>query len=282
MINLLKMDLYRMFKNRVTWLCILGTVILMISSVFLTSSDINYYSSHQEELKQIEANRDRSEDWGIYIGSVMPEWCKDIEAPVVALIANNIQSKMLLLFLVVLLVDFVNGENKTGFLLNIVGQISNRGYIIVSKVIITAIFSFIQLLSTCVIIGISSQLFLGYTNFEGISNFLPFISMQLLLQIAFGTLIIFIVTFTKSTIASMVIGILLSSGIIQVLDPIFRAILNKSKEFSIMYYTISGNIGQLRIGSSKDVYLRSFFIVILVLMITSYISIYLIRKRDVE
>lgn len=279
--NLLKMDLYRMFKSKVTWLCILGTAIMMLSSVFLTSSDIKYYTSHQEELKQIEENAGGGEDWGIYIGSVMPMWCKGAEAPVVDLIANNVQSKILLIFLVVFLVDFVSGENKSGFLLNIAGQVSNRGYIIISKIVITAIYSFIQLLSTCAIIGLSSKLFLGYINLDRITDFIPFITMQLLLQIAFGTLIIFIVTLTKSTIASLVISILLSSGIVQVADPLFRIVLNKLKSFSIMYYTISGNIGQLSVGSSSTIYLRSLAITALVIIVTSAISIYLIQKRDV-
>lgn len=280
--NVLKMDLYRMFRSKVTWLCVLGTIIMMLFSIFMTSSDIDYYTIHQEELVQVEGKADGSEDWGIYIGSVMPAWCRGEEVPIVDLFASNIQSKIMLIFLVVFLVDFVNSENKCRFLQNIAGQVSNRGTIVLSKIVITVIYSVIQLFGVCTIIGISSQIFLGYINLEGLAGSVLFFLMQLLLQIAFGTLVIFIVMLTQSTIASMVIGLLLSSGMIQVLDPLFMGVLDRSRSFSVMYYTLSGNIGRLRADSSTAIYLQAFIIAIVVLAITGFISMHTIQRRDVE
>lgn len=282
MINVLKMDLYRMFKSKVTWLCILGTAIMMLFSVFMTSSDIHYYKSHPNELRQSEGKADGSQDWGIYMGSIMPSWCKGEEAPIANLIASNIQSKIILLFLVVFLVDFVNSEHKSRFLQNVTGQVPNRGVFILSKLIMTAMYSLLQLLFVCTVIGLSSKLFLGYINLYDLGKFALFIVVQFFLQISFGSLIILIVTLTRSTIASMIIGILLSSGILQVLDPLLRGILHKTKSFSVMYYTITGNIGRLNVDSNAAVYLQTFIVVAVYLILTSAISIYVIENRDVE
>ena len=40
MINVIKMDLYRMVKNKATWLIFLASMLMMFASIFMTSQDL--------------------------------------------------------------------------------------------------------------------------------------------------------------------------------------------------------------------------------------------------
>ncbi|SET16978.1 ABC transporter permease [[Clostridium] polysaccharolyticum] len=282
MLKLFKMDVYRMAKSKATWLCIAGTILMVMFSVFMTSSDVHYYIDHPDELKKIERNQEEGEGWGIYIGSVMPSWCKGEKVPYVNLVENNIQSKMVLLFFVVFVVGFVNSENKCRFVQNISGQISNRGKIILSKIFISTLFTVIQMLSVMFFIGIASAMLFGYINMEHLKGIFLFMGIEMLLQAAFGTFIILVITVTKSTIGSMVIGILLSSGIAQVFDPLCKAVFHVSKSFSIMFYTLTGNIGQMNTLSDGYHYRKAFIIAVTMLVAAGYISAKIMQKRDVE
>ena len=106
MINVIKMDLYRMVNNKATWLIFLASMLMMFASIFMTSQDLAYYNSNPTALQDLQANGDEV-NWGIYIGSVKPEWCTGTEVPLMELVAVNVKSKLLLMFLVV----FVTCEN---------------------------------------------------------------------------------------------------------------------------------------------------------------------------
>lgn len=51
MINVIKMDLYRMVKNKATWLIFLASMLMMFASIFMTSQDLAYYNSNPTALQ---------------------------------------------------------------------------------------------------------------------------------------------------------------------------------------------------------------------------------------
>ena len=117
MINVIKMDLYRMVKNKATWLIFLASMLMMFASIFMTSQDLAYYNSNPTALQDLQANGDEV-NWGIYIGSVKPEWCTGTEVPLMELVAVNVKSKLLLMFLVVFVTYFAGSEGLNGFKYN--------------------------------------------------------------------------------------------------------------------------------------------------------------------
>lgn len=144
MFNFIKMDFYRMTKNRMFWVCLLATIVIMFSSVLLTKSDINYYEQNPKLLEAVEEQMSGTEDWGVYIGSTLPEWCKGERVATDILIVNNIQSKLLLIFLVVFLVGYITAETKSGFLQHIATTKENRRKIMLSSMIMALIFTVLQ------------------------------------------------------------------------------------------------------------------------------------------
>ena len=139
------------------------------------------------------------------------------------------------------------------------------------------------LISALLIIILGSQVFFGYVNFDGFGNLVPYLGTQLLLHAAFGAVMICLIALIKSAVASMLIGILVSAGILEIVDTIIGALNHSVKgHFSIMYYITSGNIAALSVGSAAAEYIRALLIGLIFLICTNGISMAITQTRDVD
>ena len=282
MLNIIRMDLYRMFKSKSTWIILFATMLMMFASVFMTHSDYVYYMNHSTALANLKLTYDQV-NWGIYIGSVSPSWCTGVKIPICEIFTLNIRSKILLMFLVLFTVIFVSGESRTGFIKNIAGQVQNRGTLVLSKLIVVAVFSIMLLLSALIVVILSCRMFFGYVNFDNFGNFIPYLGTQLFLHVAFGAVMICLIVLLKNSVASMLVGILISAGILQIVDTIIKALVHGIKgNFSIMYYITSGNIAALTMSSGAGDYIRALLVGLIFIMCANGISMAIIQTRDVD
>ena len=282
MFNFIKMDFYRMTKNRMFWVCLLATIVIMFSSVLLTKSDINYYEQNPKLLEAVEEKMSGTEDWGVYIGSTLPEWCKGERVATDILIVNNIQSKLLLIFLVVFLVGYITAETKSGFLQHIATTKENRRKIMLSSMIMALIFTVLQFICAVASIVITSNFAFGYLNIINFDKLITFLVMEILLQVSFASFILMLIIVTRNRIVSVVIGLLSSAGLLQVIDPLVQTIMSRTRDFSIMPYSIVGNIGTVSINSTTEVFIRAIVIMLMSLCIYLLISVYWFEKKDIE
>ena len=96
MLKAIKMDLYRMFKSKYTYIVLAAAMLMMFASVFMTQQDISYYQQTPSAMETLRETGDEV-NWGIYIGQVSPEWCTGAKIPLPELVSMNIQSKLLLM-----------------------------------------------------------------------------------------------------------------------------------------------------------------------------------------
>ena len=284
MFNVLKMDLYRMAKSNATWISLLASMLMMFVSIFMTSQDIDYYNSNPIALENLQENGGEI-NWGIYIGSVNPKWCNGNEISLMDLVAVNIKSKLLLMFLVVFITYFVGSEGRNGFIKNIAGQVINRSSLILGKFIAIGIFTIVMIVAAIFSTMLGSLIFLGYVNFVGIKQGLIFLVVQILLHIGYGMFILLLFNVTRSSIATMLSGILIAAGILQVVDAILFSIfkgLDSIEGFSVMKYLTSGNVGVLSINSSNAVYTQAGMIAVCAIVLMTVLSSIIIQRRDLQ
>lgn len=282
MFNFIKMDFYRMTKNRMFWVCLLATIVIMLSSVLLTKSDINYYEQNPKLLEAVEEQMSGTEDWGVYIGSTLPEWCRGERVATDTLIVNNIQSKLLLIFLVVFLVGYITAETKSGFLQHIATTKENRRKIILSSMIMALIFTVLQFICAVASIIITSNFAFGYLNIVNFDKLIMFLVLEILLQVSFASFVLMLIIVTRNRIVSVVVGLLSSAGLLQVIDPLVQSVMGRTRDFSIMPYSIVGNIGTVSINGTMEVFIRAIVIMLITLFIYSLISVCWFEKKDVE
>lgn len=284
MFNVLKMDLYRMVKNKATWIILLAAMLMMFASIFMTSQDIDYYNSNPIALENLQENGDEV-NWGIYIGSVNPEWCNGNKIPLMDLVAVNIKSKLLLMFLVVFIVSFIGSEGHNGFIKNIAGQVKNRSSLVLGKLVAISIFTIAMIVAAVFSIMLGSLIFFGYIHFTGIAQGLIFLAVQILLHIGYGLFILLFFNITRSSIATMLSGILIAAGILEFVDAVLLSVfkgLNSIAGFSVMKYMTSGNVGILSLSSPDAMYIQAGVIAIFAIVLMTALSSIILQRRDLQ
>ena len=115
----------------------------------------------------------------------------------------NIQSKLLLMFLVAFIALFAGNEIRTGFIKNIAGQTRHRWEFVIGKLLSIAIFTAVLLVAAILAIMAGSVLFFGYVHIQEAGKFIGYLGMQFLLHIAYGSVILFLVFLFQNVVASL-------------------------------------------------------------------------------
>lgn len=123
-----------------------------------------------------------------------------------------------------------------------------------------------------------------YVHIQEAGKFIGYLGMQYLLHIAYGSVILFLVYLFQNVVASLLTGILLAAGILQVVDALLINIIPRLKEiadFSIMNYLSSGNVGLLSMASGGSLYLKALLIAIITLILMGSLSGLMMQKKDI-
>lgn len=139
MLNLIKMDLYRMFRSVSTWVILIFTVGIAVFCVTMANMDVDAMAEDpqyaQESAEEIAAGNAASDtdmsnadrQIGIYAESD-PAWVSgEIDAG--ELISTQMTSGMLTLLCVIFAAIFGSAEQKNGYIKNIAGQLPPGSHI---------------------------------------------------------------------------------------------------------------------------------------------------------
>ena len=126
---------------------------------------------------------------------------------------------------------------------------------------------------------------LGYINIANIGQGCVFLIVQILLHIAYGMFVLFLFNVTESSVATMLAGILIAAGILQIVDAILVSVFSKLQaisDFSIMNYLTSGNVGLLSLDSTSGLYIRASIIAVGAIVLMNTLSSVIIQRRDLK
>lgn len=275
----IKLELYRLRRNKYPWIILILSSLMIIGSVYMTKVDYHYYINDKAALENLKINFTQI-NWGIYVGSVIPDWLDLGYIPITELFMRNIQSKILLMFQTIFIVMYIGDELKSSFLKNINQNFPKKIELILGKVIIICIYTLAIFITSFIIMSLSFYFMEGYLKFTEIGIFIKYILTEYLLYITYSIIIMFLAYLIKNSAVTLIIGLLESAGILQIIDTIFHQI-SGNLSFSIMNYLISGNIVLLSIDSSDSIYLRVTLLSIIYLIIMIILNTMVLSKRDI-
>lgn len=307
MINLIKMDLYRMVHSISTWVMLLVTVGIALFCVAMVNIDLEdmaenpQYSEEtsqmgivsfqievktqdaQEETEETE-NSEEEQQIGLYADSD-PGW---IEGQILAgdLISTQLESGILTLLCVIFAAIFFNGDQRNGFLKNIAGQYPNRGILVISKMTAAAVQILLMEILFAMATGVTAEIIWGEQFVLGsIPQMLPFLCVQYLLNLGAAGLILFLCTLTRSAAFGMTAGILMIMGILlpvySVIERAFAALL-PSLRLNISQYVLEGNIGVAGMEASSDILTRASMVGAVCLVLSVLLAMVIMKKRDIR
>lgn len=275
----IKLELYRLRRNKYPWIILILSSLMIIGSVYMTKVDYHYYINDKAALENLKINFTQI-NWGIYVGSVIPDWLDLGYIPITELFMRNIQSKILLMFQTVFIVMYIGDELKSSFLKNINQNFPKKIELTLGKVAIICVYTLAIFITSFIIMSLSFYFMEGYLKFTEIGIFIKYILTEYLLYITYSIIIMFLAYLIRNSAVTLIIGLLESAGILQIIDTIFHQI-SGNLSFSIMNYLISGNIVLLSIDSSDSIYLRVTLLSIIYLIIMIILNTMILSKRDI-
>lgn len=271
--NLIKMDFYRLFHTKAFSVGILAAFVVSIVTAFFNYGIV--------ELIKISIPADPT--MAETIGFIIPaaRWIVGVDYADIVISGSGAFS---LLISCMVAASFISTEHSSGYVKNVIGQLSDRGHTVVSKFVATsAIHLIVLLIYTFVNIVITSTFLGEYIVSYSIGNLIGALLTRLLLYFAINAVIVFLCILTKSQSLAMVIGAIFGTGVTQIVYYIASALLGILKiDFDITSYMPDGINGALSVGDINSLYGKAICVSIVFIAVFLTGSIAIIKNRDVR
>lgn len=278
MINMIKMDLYRMFRTKslyVIWIImaviIIAFTLLMNMSQDMPQQDIaNYQETTSEEM--------------INIGmSVTLPTLPGEKATVLDCLFANMQGKIFALLITIFCVIFSTADVTSGYIKTIGGQIKNRQGLVISKAVSMTVYVILSIILLVVIQALSNLCILGYLKWGNLADFSSYLVTQTILHIALALICMAVAIILKNNVISMIIVVCLSANLMMVIYSGLSMILQKIgiKDFSIIEHTVTGKISVLSIDPSMQDCLSAILVAIIFGVVFTVIAGMVFKRRDI-
>lgn len=287
MLNLIRMNLYRMAKTKSLWVvmaCMAGFCVFACSMVTIDLEDMqkNKEEILSENLAAVYTGEEEEPVEGFGITVQVPQK-EGGEIPTFLEFYNSdLASGIVLVFLCIGCVIYFNGEIKSGFLKNIAGQTRHKSHIFLSKIFANGVYIALALLLYGVVQFFSLWFLLkDKYAFRFGGEFIKETGVLLLavflLYLAFLGGISLVTTVLKSTAAGITLGMLSAFGVLGS----FGAYADKLLHVNLSKYMVITNVhGMLAGAVRKDIFFAMgvgvLFSVIYYLLGTVYFT-----KKDV-
>ncbi len=309
MMRLIKMELYRLIhaiSTRVMIVVVAGVAVLMS---FALRMDLNIIEAEQKASEQetgtesqvpaesfasgfsdgwASAEEESTEDdftFGI-TAQADESWVGN-DMGVGDILMSELHGCLLVVFIAIFVPLFVNAEQKRGYIKNIAGQIPRREMLALSKLPAVAVQVLLLLVVFTIANLVSGAIFFrGRLTFEFTGALFRALSMQYVLHVAWGCLIALFTIVTRSTAFAMTTGILLASGIVEMLimylNRVIYLILPSAEQFNLMRYTLNYAVEAMTTQSTMRQIGGFLTLALVYIAASAVISGIVYHKRDVR
>lgn len=281
MLNLLRMNLYRMFHTKSMLFLVVLSLVTAAFSAYMSSVELEDVQTvvGMVTSEVVEVREAEPADFGIYVETPLPE--EGRPAAFLKYFCADLSSGILLIFLTIAAALFINSEEKFGFIKNITGQTKSRWHIYAAKLFV--LLGYIVTDMLCYGLGLFSMLKILHGNemyfgMEILGESLRIIGIQILLYTAFISGIIMLTTICKSTAVSIAVGILVtcSFGIMTI-----SSLFEKLFDMNIKSCMLMNHIRTLTFGASVDTLWTAFAAGVVFTVLYNGIGTGWFVKRDI-
>ena len=281
MLNILKMDFYRMIHTKSLY--VIG-IILTGMLLFTTYLNASEWENMQDNPSQQEQMAEIVSDDTVNIGmSVILPTEPGGKVTVFDQIYSNMQAKFYALFMVLFAVLFSTADVTSGYVKNIAGQVKDRSYLVVSKAVVLIGYTIMSMAGIILVQAVANRLFYGYLVWGNAKDFAGYIGMQILLHSALVVTVMTIAILLKNNVWSIVIAVCLCMNLGMVLYNGIDKLLHEMglKDFQLSKYTPTGNISLLPMQPGEKGYVTALLVGLIFLIIMPVLSGYVFKKRDI-
>ena len=281
MLNIIKMDLYRMLKTKsmyVIWI-VLAAILLITTSLCKTDYEL---LTEKDAMKQEQVTEPTVDNINVGMMVTLPTEPGE-KVTVFDIFFANSQGKFYALFLVIFAVLFSTADISSGYIKNIGGQVGNRGSLIFSRSIALSVFTVLTMTGAFLFQAAANCIVFGELEWGNTKVILSYFVAELALHYALVLICMAIAIILKNNVISMVIAVCLSMNVMTIVYGVINSAIQKIgiQNFQIYKYTITGKLSLLPMNPSGNECLASFGVAMVFIVIMISVSSVVFQKRDI-
>lgn len=281
MLNIIKMDLYRMLKTKsmyVIWI-VLAAILLITTSLCKTDYEL---LTEKDAMKQEQVTEPTVDNINVGMMVTLPTEPGE-KVTVYDIFFANSQGKLYALLLVIFTVLFSTADISSGYIKNIGGQVRNRGTLILSRAIALAVFTVLTMAGAFLFQAAANGIFFGELEWGNTKAILSYFVTELALHYALVLICMAIAIILKNNVISMVIAVCLSMNVMTIVYGVINSAIQKIgiQNFQIYKYTITGKLSLLPMNPSGNECLAAFGVAIVFIVMMISVSSVVFQKRDI-
>lgn len=281
MLNMIRMEVFRMFKTKsqyVIWM-------VMIACVFLTNSlsaeEILTFSM-EEKQEMYEAAMDGEESGNLGMDVTLPTK-PGADVSVFDGFYANVKGKFIALFMVIFTVLYATADITSGYVKNIAGQVRNRGNLIFAKAAALLLYVVLTMLLFIGVQTLSNAISYQKLVMGPGKEFFQYAAMQTLLHFALVMVIMCVAVVLRNNVISMMISVCVCMNILIMLYGVVDQAVEKLgiHDFHMIDYTVSGKIVNLGMNAAPKAMGMAALVGIVFIVVMLAISMTVFQKRDI-
>lgn len=281
MLNIIKMDLYRMLKTKsmyVIWI-VLAAILLITTSLCKTDYEL---LTEKDAMKQEQVTEPTVDNINVGMMVTLPTEPGE-KVTVYDIFFANSQGKLYALLLVIFTVLFSTADISSGYIKNIGGQVRNRGTLISSRAIALAVFTVLTMAGAFLFQAAVNGIVFGELEWGNTKAILSYFVTELALHYALVLICMAIAIILKNNVISMVIAVCLSMNVMTIVYGVINSAIQKIgiQNFQIYKYTITGKLSLLPMNPSGNECLAAFGVAIVFIVMMISVSSVVFQKRDI-
>lgn len=283
MLNMIRMELYRMFKTKslyVIWL-VLAAGILFTTG--LAADEMKTYTMEEkQEMYEYATGQQKSDTVNLGMDVTVPTKPGDTVS-VFDLFYGNIKGKFLALFMVIFAVLYSTADMTSGFVKNIAGQVRDRRGLVFAKGVSLFVYTVLTMLIFTGIQTISNALFFDELVFGPVKEFLQYAGIQTLLHFALLIIVMCIAIVLRNNVISMMLSVCLCMNVLVIFYSFLDNLIAKAhiKNFHVLEYTVTGNISFLETNVTAKMAVTALAVSIAFVIVMIEVCSTVFKKRDI-
>ena len=281
MLNMIKMDLYRMFRTKslyVIWI-VLAAILLITTSLCKTDYEL---LTEKDAMKQEQVTEPTVDNINVGMMVTLPTEPGE-KVTVFDIFFANSQGKFYALFLVIFAVLFSTADISSGYIKNIGGQVGNRGSLIFSRSIALSVVTVLTMTGAFLFQAAANCIVFGELEWGNTKAILSYFVAELALHYALVLICMAIAIILKNNVISMVIAVCLTMNVMTIVYGVVNSAIQKIgiQNFQIYKYTITGKLSLLPMNPSGNECLAAFGVAMVFIVIMISVSSVVFQKRDI-
>lgn len=283
MLNMIRMELYRMFKTKSMYVIWLVLAVGILFTTGLSADEMKTYTMEEkQEMYEYATGQRESETVNLGMDVTVPTKPGDTVS-VFDLFYGNIKGKFLALFMVIFAVLYSTADMTSGFIKNIAGQVRDRRGLVFAKGVSLFVYTVLTMLIFTGIQTISNALFFDELVFGPVKEFLQYAGIQTLLHFALLIIVMCIAIVLRNNVISMMLSVCLCMNVLVIFYSFLDNLIAKAhiKNFHVLEYTVTGNISFLETNVTAKMAVTALAVSIAFVIVMIEVCSTVFKKRDI-